>query len=100
VIDTLLATQIVSGAILMGYLIAGLFFWRFWRATRDRLFAILAISFWILAVQRFLVAMAVSVFESEAYLYGIRLLAYVLILYAIVDKNRKKARLGNEAAHG
>lgn len=96
-INTLLATQLVSGAILMGYLIAGLFFWRFWRGTRDRLFAILAVSFWILAVQRLLVAMAVSVFESETYLYGIRLLAYVLILYAIVDKNRKKARGGGGA---
>ena len=96
-INTLLATQIVSGAILMGYLIAGLFFWRFWRETRDRLFAILAVSFWILAVQRLLVAMAVSVFGSEAYLYSIRLLAYVLILYAIVDKNRKKAGGGSGA---
>lgn len=92
-IDILLASQLVSGAILMGYLIAGLFFWRFWRETQDRLFAILAVSFWMLAVQRLLVAMAVSVFESEAYLYGIRLLAYLLILYAIVDKNRNNPKV-------
>lgn len=90
--DTALLNQLVSGALLMGYLIAGLFFWRFWRDTRDRLFAILGLSFWILAVQRLLVALAVSVFESEAYLYGIRLLAYVLILGAIVDKNRKSRK--------
>ena len=96
-IDPLLANQLVSGAILMGYLIAGLFFWRFWRETQDRLFAILAVSFWILAIQRLLVAMAVSVFESEAYLYSIRLLAYVLILYAIVDKNRKNPKVRDRA---
>ena len=92
-IDILLASQLVSVAILMVYLIAGLFFWRFWRETQDRLFAILAVSFWMLAVQRLLVAMAVSVFESEAYLYGIRLLAYLLILYAIVDKNRNNPKV-------
>jgi hypothetical protein len=97
VIDILLANQLVSGAILMGYLIAGLFFWRFWRETQDRLFAILAVSFWILAIQRLLVAMAVSVFESEAYLYSIRLLAYVLILYAIVDKNRNNPKVRDRA---
>jgi amino acid transporter len=97
VIDPLLAGQLVSGAILMGYLVAGLFFWRFWRETQDRLFAILAVSFWILAIQRLLVALSVSVFESEAYLYGIRLLAYVLILYAIIDKNRNDPKVRDRA---
>lgn len=96
-IDPLLAGQLVSGAILMGYLVAGLFFWRFWRETQDRLFAILAVSFWILAIQRLLVALSVSVFESEAYLYGIRLLAYVLILYAIIDKNRNDPKVRDRA---
>ena len=93
-IDTLLGTQLVSGALLMGYLVAGLFFWRFWRTTSDRFFAIFALSFWLLAVQRFLVAASVSVFESDAYLYGIRLAAYLLILGAIVDKNRKARSAG------
>lgn len=82
--------ELVHGAILMGYLVGGLFFWRFWRETRDRLFAILAVSFWILAFQRLLVALSYSPLESAAYLYSIRLLAYVLILAAIVDKNRKR----------
>ena len=60
-------------------------------------FAILAVSFWILAIQRLLVALSVSVFESEAYLYGIRLLAYVLILYAIIDKNRNDPKVRDRA---
>jgi len=88
---TFILNQLVSGAILMAYVVGGLFFLRFWRATRDRLFLILALSFWILAFQRLLVALSVSVFESETYLYGIRLLAYVLILAAIADKNRSRA---------
>ena len=37
--------QLVTGAIVMGYAVAGLFFIRFWRQTRDRLFLIFAVSF-------------------------------------------------------
>lgn len=80
--------QLISGAILMGYVVAGLFFWRFWRQTQDRLFAIFAVSFWMLGVQRLAVAMTTEVMENRVWLYGIRLLAYVLILAAIIDKNR------------
>ena len=28
---------LISGAVLMGYLVAGLFFFRFWKETQDRL---------------------------------------------------------------
>ena len=37
--------HVVSGAIMMGYLVAGLFFLRFWQETRDRLFLIFAVAF-------------------------------------------------------
>lgn len=40
----------IAGAITMAYAIAGLFFFKFWRETRDRLFAMFAVAFWILAV--------------------------------------------------
>ena len=36
----------------MGYGVCGLFFLRFWRTTRDRLFAIFSAAFWVLGVQR------------------------------------------------
>lgn len=84
--------QLISGAILMGYAVAGLFFWRFWVGTRDRFFAILALSFWLLGLQRLLVALTTQIFEDQVYLYTIRLLAYVLILIAIADKNRATLR--------
>ena len=46
---------LISGAVLMGYLVAGLFFFRFWKETQDRLFASFAAAFWILALHRLLV---------------------------------------------
>jgi hypothetical protein len=81
-------TPLVSGLLVMGYAVAGLFFLRFWRETRDRLFGIFAGAFWLLAVQRLLLALFQDPDNEQVWLYGIRLLAFVLILIAIVDKNR------------
>ena len=79
---------VIAGALAMGYAVAGLFFLRFWVRSRDRLFAIFACSFWVLAAQRIgLTAAAYHNFDNT-WLYGLRLLAFVLILGAIIDKNR------------
>lgn len=78
----------LSGAIVFGYAIAGLFFFRFWKRTADRLFVMFAIAFWLLGAIR----LAITMFkvEEDHYLYWIRLVAYLLILAAIVDKNWRK----------
>lgn len=80
--------QFLSGAIVAGYFVAGLFFLRFWRQSRDRLFAIFAAAFWVLAIQRLALALTTQYFEDVTWLYGVRLLAFILILLAIIDKNR------------
>jgi hypothetical protein len=80
--------QLVSGAMVMAYLAAGLFFLRYWRQTRDRLFAIFAAAFWILAVQRLSLGLTTETTENVTWLYVIRLVAFALILVAIIDKNR------------
>ena len=90
--DMELTLHLVSGAIVMGYLVAGLFFLRFWQQTRDRLFLIFAVSFWILAVQRVLVTFTPATAETSPGIYLIRLFAFVLILGAIVDRNRRGER--------
>ena len=80
--------QLVSGAIVMGYLVVGLFFLRFWKQTRDRLFLIFAVAFWILGIQRGALAIDRTTVEAHTSLYLVRLFAFLLILAAIVDKNR------------
>jgi Family of unknown function (DUF5985) len=81
-------TQMVSGAITMGYAVVGLFFLRFWRDTRDRLFLIFAIAFFILGVQRLALVLTRHMIETGTELYLVRLFAFLLILAAIIDKNR------------
>ena len=78
----------LGGMLAMGYLIAGVFFLRYWRRTRERLFASFAIALFILALQRVLLAANLAIIEDDTWYYGLRLLAFVLILWAIVDKNR------------
>jgi membrane-associated PAP2 superfamily phosphatase len=78
----------LGGMLAMGYLTAALFFLRYWRRTRDRLFATFAVALLILALQRILLAADFALIEDRTWYYGLRLLAFVLILFAIVDKNR------------
>jgi hypothetical protein len=84
----------LSGAIVFGYAIAGLFFLRFWKRTADRLFVMFAIAFWLLGAIRLAITVVPLVtgatVNEDHYLYWIRLVAYLLILAAIVDKNWRK----------
>lgn len=80
--------HLVSGGIVMGYGVATLFFLRFWRETRDRLFLIFAAAFGVLGIQRLALALSGDLVEDQTGLYLVRLFAFLLILGAIVDKNR------------
>lgn len=77
---------VVSGALAMGYSVAALFFLRYFAATRDRLFVLFAAAFALLAAQRLFLPFAPA--GAMPFLYLVRLLAFVLIIAAIVDKNR------------
>ena len=79
----------LSGAMVAAYAIAGLFFLQFWRASRDRLFVFFAVAFWLLGVQRLGLSFASpDTPGGTVWLPILRLLAFLLILAAIVDKNR------------
>ena len=82
----------VDGAIFLSFLVAGLFFVKFWRRTHDRLFLLFALSFWIMAVNRLFLSISIQQGEHVTLNYVIRLLAFLMILFAIVDKNRSTRR--------
>ena len=79
---------LVSGALVMGYSIAAMFFFRYWSQTRDRLFVFFGAAFICLAVQRLILSLLADP-DAAIAVYGIRLAAFLLILIAIVDKNRR-----------
>lgn len=80
---------LTSGMLVAGYLVAALFFLRFRRETGERLFLAFSVAFALLAVQRLALALIPRSERNDVLIYGLRLLAFVLILAAIVDKNRK-----------
>jgi len=83
-----MVNSILVGAIGLASLVAALFFLRFWRSTRDRFFLFFALSFFIEGVNRVVVYLAVGLQEDQPVYYLVRLIAYGLILFAIIDKNR------------
>lgn len=86
--------QFLTGAIAMAYWACGLFFLRFWRRTRDRLFATFAASFWMLGLIRIALVVLGQSTERATPLYWLRLAAYGLIMATIVDKNRTRPDRG------
>ena len=76
------------GAIAMGSLVAGFAFFRFWLHGRDRFFIFFALSFWIEAANRVAMVALGTTNEDAPLHYLVRLVAYGLIVAAILDKNR------------
>ncbi len=82
--------EFLSGAVTFGYLVAALFFTRFWKKTGDRLFVAFGIAFVLLALNQALAQWLGAADERVGYTYLLRVLGFVLILWAIVDKNVSK----------
>jgi uncharacterized membrane protein YoaK (UPF0700 family) len=81
----------LSGAVAFGFLVCGLFFLKFWRRTRDELFIAFALAFALLGAVQATLALSNIPTEERAPIYLFRLLAFVIILFAIFRKNRASA---------
>jgi hypothetical protein len=77
----------LQGAITTGYLVCSVFFLRFWRRTAERLFLAFGIAFVFLAMNQVLAWYLEAGDERTAYVYSLRVVGFLLILAAIVDKN-------------
>lgn len=85
--------EFLSGAVTLGFLTAAGFFLRFWRLTRDRLFLAFATAFFLLAFNQALAQWLGAADERVGYTYLLRVIGFVLILAAIIDKNVSRHRL-------
>ena len=84
--------QFLSGAIVMGFAVATLLFLRYWRRTQDRLFLTFAASFFLLAVNYVWLATTNIPVEERSPLFLVRLLAFSLIIVAVLQSNRARGR--------
>jgi hypothetical protein len=81
-------SYLIFGAVAMATAASGLIFLRSWRDSRDRFFLFFALSFFVQALNRVLVALEPTPQEASPWHYGVRFVAYTLIVLAILDKNR------------
>lgn len=78
------------GVIATASITAGLFFLKFWRATRDIFFLGFAASFVIEGLNRSVVLFTQTPNQAGLWTYLVRLVSLLLILGAIMEKNRRE----------
>jgi hypothetical protein len=86
------SADFVGAATMAAALVIAVIFFRYRRQTRDRLFLGVALGFAVVSASRLILAFLDEHDEGRTFVYGLRLLAFLLILAAIVDKNRTAAR--------
>jgi hypothetical protein len=79
---------LIAGAIMLNAWAISLFFLCYWKKTRDQLFACFALAFFLLGVERVVIVTLPGPEDFRHYM--IRLLAFLVILFAIWQKNRTK----------
>jgi hypothetical protein len=80
----------ISGAIMLGSAAVGLIFLRSWNRTADRLFLLFALAFWLFGLERWLLLMVSAGSELRSWVYLVRLVAFGLIIVAVIGKNRRR----------
>lgn len=83
---------VLLGAIAMACFIISLIFIRFWTTTRDRFFLFFAVSFVIAGIGRLMLALLPHTDDQTPLIYLTQLFAFLVIIYAIADKNRARRR--------
>jgi hypothetical protein len=84
------AIVFLQGATAAAATAIGMLFFRFWRSSGDRLFAGFAAAFWMLALSWTILGLVSPTEETRPYVYSLRLIAFLFIILAMVDKNRTR----------
>jgi len=75
------------------FLIAALFFFRFWNRTKDSLFTNFGIAFVLFAISQAISLALDMPHDDKTWVYLLRLTAVILLLVAIVRKNLRPQNL-------
>jgi hypothetical protein len=88
--------EFLAGMTTMGFLIASLFFFGFWKRTREILFIAFGTAFLLFAIQQGLLTLSGIPREERSWIYLIRLVGFGLIIFAIIAKNtaRRDSSIG------
>ncbi len=82
-------TQFLYGMNTMGFVVAGMFFWRFWKKSADNFFVPFSVAFFLFALDQFFHAVALGPSMSNGWSFLFRLVGFGLLIYAVLKKNLK-----------
>jgi hypothetical protein len=80
---------VLGGALTLASALASLFFLRFWRDSRDRLFFFFSCAFVAFTANWIVLALSPHLPETAPAAFLPRLLGFLLIIAGIIDKNRR-----------
>ena len=88
----------LSGIYMITFLAAGLFFLKYYKASGDRFFALFAGACTVLSMERVVLlyladpmaAQPLEIGPAQSWVFMFRLVAFMIILFAIVDKNKRQ----------
>jgi len=81
-------TVFFQGIASMGAYASGVFFFRFWRQSRDPLFCYFGCAFCLFGLSWTLLGLFSPAEDTRPYIYGIRLIAFLAIIAGTIYKNR------------
>lgn len=81
--------RFMLGIIFTTSIVAAAFFFKFWRKTHERLFLAFGVAFLIEGFNRLGFLFLDDPSEGSPAIYTIRLVAFLLVLVAILSKNRR-----------
>ncbi len=79
----------IHGALMICFFLLGMYFFKFWKKTKDTLFIYFGLAFLLMSANRigFLFS-SQEVIEAKTWLYLLRLVAFALIIMGIISKNQ------------
>jgi hypothetical protein len=84
--------QFLWGVLAALSLVVAVFFWKFWRRTRDALFVGLAAGFALLTIHWAALGVVNPSDETRHYLYIVRFFGFVVMIAGVIAKNRSPRR--------
>jgi Na+/proline symporter len=84
--------QFLWGVLAALSLVVAIFFWKFWRRTRDAVFMGLALGFALLTVHWAALGVVNPSDETRHYLYVVRFFGFIVMIAGVVEKNRSPPR--------
>lgn len=86
----------LSGITVATFTASGVFFFKFYRTSRDPFYLLFCLACWLLAIERIAILVIIGPAQtsekSTPCVYLIRLLAFTLIMLAVYNKNRQSKK--------